>query len=218
MTVEERCKQEYKLIRQGTIILVLMEIVCIVLTYMLISFDTNKTNIEVLRKFIQNEFEFCYPEQDELVDIIDNKSIYKMLSTYSAIRFDMEIHQENKSIESMDDMLAMMKLLVPDGIHDADNYIKPWIYCHAIWDVRAMVDEDNENYYEIQYKGMQSLRLHEILLVGNIHGYIYKHVPMILTVLILAQIALFIIGLLMVCSYTIKYGEIVRGYKNGEIE
>lgn len=67
MTVEERCKQEYKLIRQGTIILVLMEIACIVLTYMLISFDTNKTNIEVLRKFIQNEFEFCYPEQDELV-------------------------------------------------------------------------------------------------------------------------------------------------------
>ena len=218
MTVEERCKREYKLIRQGTIILVLMEIACIVLTYMLISFDTNKTNIEVLRKFIQNEFEFCYPEQDELVDIIDNKSIYKMLSTYSAIRFDMEIHQENKSIESMDDMLAMMKLLVPDGINDADNYIKPWIYCHAIYDVRAMVDEDNENYYEIQYKGMQSLRLHEIFLVGNIHGYIYKHVPTILTVLILAQISLFIVGLLMVCSYTIKYREIVRGYKNGEIE
>lgn len=218
MTVEECCKQEYKAIRQGTIILVFMEIVCIVLTCMLISFDTNKTNMEILRKFMQNEFEFCYPERDELVDIMDYGSIYKMLNAYSAIRFDMEIHQENKSIESVDDMLAMMKLLVPDDINDADGYIKPWIYSHAVWDVKAMVDEDSENYYEVQYKGTMSLRLHEIFLVGNIRGYIYKHVPMILTVLILVQIALFVIGLLMICSYAIKYGEIVRGYKNGEIE
>lgn len=218
MTVEECCKHEYKVIKQGTVTLVLMEIVCIVLTYFLVAFDTNKTNVEILQKFIQNEFEFCYPEQDELVDIMSNKSIYKMLDTYSMVRFDMEINQENKSIESMDDMLAMMELLIPDNIDNANDYIRPWIYSFAIHDVRAMVDEDNENYYEIQYKGMLSLRLHEVYLIGNIRGYIYKHVPMILTVLILLQIALFIIGLLMICSYAIKYGEIVRGYNNGEIE
>lgn len=218
MTVDECCKQEYKVIRQGTIILVFMEIVCIVLTYMLISFDTNKTNLEILHKFIQNEFELCYPEQDELIDIMGYESIYRTLHAYSMIRFDMEINQEDKSIKSVDDMLTMMNLLIPDDIADADNYITPWIYSYAIHDVRAMVDEDNENYYEIQYKGMLSLRLHEIFLVGNIRGYIYKHVPMILTVLIIVQIALFVIGLLMVGSHAIKYGEIVRGYKNGEIE
>lgn len=218
MTVEECCKHEYRVIRQGTITLVLIEILCIVLTYLLVAFDTNKTNVEILQKFIQNEFEFCYPEQDELVDIMSNKSIYKMLDTYSIVRFDMEINQENKSIESMDDMLAMMELLIPDNIDNANDYIRPWIYSFAIHDVRAMVDEDSKNYYEIQYKGMLSLRLHEVYLIGNIRGYIYKHVPMILTVLILLQIALFIIGLLMICSYAIKYREIVRGYKNGEIE
>lgn len=218
MTVEECCKHEYKVIRRRTIILVVMELICIILTCLLIRFDTNKTNMEVLRKFMQNEFEFCYPERDELVDIMDYGSIYKMLNAYSAIRFDMEIHQENKSVESMDDMLAMMKLLVPDGIHDADNYIKPWVYTHAIWDVRAMVDEDNPNYYEIQYKGMLSLRLHEIFLVNNIRGYIYKNVPEILSVLIFIQITLFVIGLVTVGLHAVRYGQIVRGYKDGEIE
>ena len=95
-------------------------------------------------------------------------------------------------------MLAMMKLLIPDGIHDADGYIKPWIYSHAVWDVKTMVDEDSEDYYEIQYKGTISLRLHEVFLVNNIRGCIYKNVPEILSILIFIQITLFVIGLLMV--------------------
>ena len=218
MTVEECCKQEYKVIKRYTIVLIIMEIVCITLTCLLISFDTNKSNVELLRKFIQNEFEFCYPEQDELVDIMDYKSIYKMLDAYSMIRFDMEVNQDDRSVESMDDMLAMMKLLIPDNIEEADDYIKPWIYTYAIHDVRAMVDEDNEAYYEIQYKGLLSLRLHEVFLVNNIRGSIYRHVPMILSILIFIQIMLFVIGLLIVCSHVMRYRQIVRGYRNGEIE
>lgn len=218
MTVEECCRQEYKTIKIGTIVLIFLEAICIVATYLLISFDTDKTNVEILQKFIQNEYEFCYPEHGELVDIMSYNSVYRILDAYSLLRFDMEINQEDKNIDSTDDANAMIELLIPENITEADGYIKPWIYSYAIHDVRNMIADDTEDYYEIQYKCLLMLRLHEVFLVNSIRGFVYRHAFIFVYALIVIQVALFGNGIYFIGLHIIRYRQIVRGYKNGEIE
>jgi hypothetical protein len=77
----------------------------------------------------------------------------------------------------------------------------PFIYTNTINDVRTLVNKNCENYYEIEYKLMLDLSLHQPYLNNNFKLMLYRDITKITFYLTVVLIFLLALGCVNVLTY-----------------
>lgn len=135
-----------------------------ILLYM---FDSNAKQLDILTKFIKNENEYFYIEDNT---ILRAESISEMLRDERSIRFDVTsgYPTEHRTIETIDDAMEQLDKFIPSNIQEASEYLHTYIYTTAIDNVRTMLNPNAESYASIDRELLLELRLHEpYLMDGN---------------------------------------------------
>lgn len=188
-----------------TIAVIISYIVLITAIYRLYSIDTNKVNKDILTEFISNESEYQYKEYSRDLDHITNSSlsISAMLQYYSNIRFEIEQSAE-KDLNTQEDVDNRLSQLMPEDIARADEFIMPSVITWIYYDILASLNPESEDYWELAYKTMFSISIHQFLLARNPVGWLYKNCRNMALICVIILIVLFSITMAELIMYYIK--------------
>lgn len=183
-------------IKKAGIFVIFVYIALILGISALYRFDSDETNSNIIREFISNEAKYQYYEcADSLSSIADSSiSISTMLRYYGNIRFDMELSRDDvkdNKLSTQDDIDARLEELLPSNISQANDYIMPYVYTYAYYDILVDLDKDSDMYWELSYKTLFKLSIHQYLLSRNPTGWLYSNCKSIALVLVVVLMVVF---------------------------
>lgn len=211
--LKEKEKYAYRFIKRWSIGIVTIEILLLILLRVLYCFDHDEDTMDLIKKFIRNEYELCYRGNTELLDICDSSdSIHELIDKYNSYRLDLELNIEERVIDTEVLALQVLDDLIPSGLDESNNYIKGWIYSWAIHDVRANLSRDAECYYRVECVMLLKLRLHEPYLYRSFHKTLYSNIGVIVNTIIISILLLLSAALTVVIRYCQYYFKLVGDY------
>lgn len=216
--IMEEEQYAYTFIKKWSAFIIVLELILAMATGLLYRFDHKEEDVNLIKRFIMNEYELCYPYRDELLSMCEQcDSISELIEAYNSNRLDLELNIQDREIDSMELSAEVYKELLPDGVNTSNDYIRPWIYSLAITDVRANVNTELEDYYQIQYCLLMELRLHEPYLLNNDTGWLYDNVKNIVAGIVVLEVLLLSLGIAAILHYYNAYIRMCRRNKNGDI-
>lgn len=216
--IQEEEQYAYSFIKRWSAFIIIMELILGVAAGVLYQFDHNEEDIDIVKRFIMNEYEICYPYRDELLTMCEQcDSVSELIKAYNNNRLDLELNIQSREINSMELSASVYDQLLPDEVNSENDFIRPWIYTWAISDVRANVNPELEDYYMIQYGLLMELRLHEPYLLDNDIGWLYNNIKDIVSWIFVFEALLLSLGISAILYYYYAYIRMCRRNVDGDI-
>lgn len=216
--IMEEEQYAYSFIKRWSAFIIIMELVLGVIIGVLYQFDHKEEDIDIVKRFIMNEYEICYPYRDELITMCEQcDSISELVKSYNSNRLDLELGIQDRKIDSMELAVDVYKQLLPAEVNATNEYLRPWVYTWALSDVRANVNKELDDYYQIQYNLLLELRLHEPYLLNNTIGKLYYNIDTIVTWIVITEVLLLALGAAIILYYYYTYIRICRRNRSGRV-
>lgn len=162
------------------LVLLIIQLVCGISIYGLYYLDTEESTLKAMKDYMSASKEYMYGD-DRLSEIEEMDAISQILKEYGTYKQSEFIWMEPISkVDSVDEASKLYEELLPDNINKANEYVRPYIYTHACYDVIHANVVDTEDYWEIEATYLREKSLHEILTVRNNIGFVYKYMNYII--------------------------------------
>ena len=91
--IMEEEQYAYTFIKKWSVCIIILELILAMATGLLYRFDHKEEDVNLIKRFIMNEYELCYPYRDELLSMCEQcDSVSELIEAYNSNRLEYTFH------------------------------------------------------------------------------------------------------------------------------